>query len=397
MSEMQDSAAPFDGTRSWAARLNRWIVALAFFALLALPIVWFERPALVGEALQENRTLNPFPGFSVHTFQEFDRWFSDRFGMRDALVHYGSRLQMARTGAPTNHDVVVGPDKWLFYDQYYVPGQPHFADLLGKDPMSGAQLETIATHLSDIEHALSACGIPFYFVIAPDKQTVYPEKLGAHVAPGTQTEADQLTAYLHDNAPRLRVIDLRRPLIEAKASAPFEIYKRTDSHWNSLGGFYGYRAMAQRMVHDGVMPGTVWTDIHQWRITRHPFDNGDIAINLLSLPGYFEDYDTELERSAPKTARRASAPDGAQQVDGIFSDNPQGHGSLLLYRDSFAGELMPYLSEDFAHMWSYQGRDVDGSEIARRAPSVVVLEIVERNLRMLKKSPPKDLDRACHA
>ncbi len=83
-----------------------------------------------------------------------------------------------------------------------------------------------------------------------------------------------------------------------------------------------------------------------------PFYPGDIAVNLLSLPGYFEDFNTTFDKRTPRLARSVPAPADAQPDEGHFIENPQGKGGLLLYRDSFSGELMPFLSEDFAHMWS---------------------------------------------
>lgn len=384
------------GANNWAAKLNRILVAVVFFGLLILPIAWFERASFAPMALQENRNLAPFPSnLSAHILQEFERWFSDRYGMRDALIYYGSRLQMARTGIPANQDVVISPSQWLFYDQYYVPGQPHFASLVGKDPLSSSQLADIRRNLLNIQRALTACKIPFYLVIAPDKQTVYSEKLGIYIPASTQSTADQFIAFLHRYAPDLRIIDLRQPLIEAKAVAAYELYKRTDTHWNSLGAFYGYRAIMLSLVRDGVLASAPWVDLHQWRVTQHPFDQGDIAINMLSLPGYFQDFDTRFDKLTLRQARQVSATMDAQSVSRQFTENPQGQGKLLLYRDSFAGELMPFLSEDFSHIWSYLGSTVDGTEIRRHSPSVVIVEIVERNIRALRNSSPRNLENIC--
>lgn len=379
------------------AMCNRAAVAVVFLAILALPIIWFGRASFAPAPLHENRILEPWPDFSIHTLQKLERWFSDRYGMRDALVYYGSRLQLARTGSPTNQDVVVGPAKWLFYDQYYVPGQPHFADLLGRDPMSESQVSAITENLANAQRALTACNIPFYFIVAPDKQTIYPEKLGVHVSQGTVTGVDQVVRALRERVPTLKVIDLRAPVRAAKVSAPYEMYKRTDTHWNSLGAFYGYRAIVTRFAADGVLPAAPWAKLAAWNVTQIPFDQGDIAVSLLSLPGYFQDFDTRFEKLTPRLASWVERPADAtdQPGEGAFSRNPSGHGRLLMYRDSFAGELGPFLAEDFQEMWGYLGRGIDGKEIRRRRPSVVVLQIVERNVRTLKNNSFVNLDQVC--
>ncbi|WP_191629122.1 alginate O-acetyltransferase AlgX-related protein [Pandoraea terrae] len=308
--------------------------------------------------------------------------------MRDALVYYGSRLQMARTGAPTNQDVVVGPTKWLFYDQYYVPGQPHFADTIGKDPLSPSALKTIGANVQAVHEALKVCKIPFYFVIAPDKQSVYPEKLGIHIPTAAQSNADQLIEYLRTTDSGLNIIDLRNPLVTARAGAPFDLYKRTDTHWNSLGAFYGYQAIVRRLTADRILPASPRSDLADWDVTQAPFDNGDIAVNLLSLPGYFEDYNTHFEA---KTARHAQWSGDERRRQ---SQNPEGLGNLVMYRDSFAGELLPFLAEDFESTVSFLSHEVDGDTVRNTKPSVVMLQIVGRNIRMLKEGP-KNLGHIC--
>ncbi|WP_425125963.1 alginate O-acetyltransferase AlgX-related protein, partial [Burkholderia anthina] len=147
-------------------------------------------------AAQENRRLEPFPSYSLFWFQNFERWFSDRYGMRDALLYYGSRLQMARTGTPSNPNVVIGRDGWLFYDEYYTPGQPHFASLYRKAPFSASDLRTISGNLDAVRTHLAACGIGFYVVLAPDKQSVYADKLQSPPPAGTVTQADQFSTKL---------------------------------------------------------------------------------------------------------------------------------------------------------------------------------------------------------
>ena len=237
---MQENTDAHPGVerRSLTRALNRIAAMAIFFGLLLLPIAWFGRASFAPHT-NENRRLEAFPHLSIHWAQDFERWFSDRYGMRDALVYYGSRLQMARTGLPMNQQVVVGRDNWLFYDENYTPGHLHFASLYGEDSFLPSDLQTIADNLSRVRKHLAACHIPFYLVIAPDKQTVYPEKLQMPPPSGATTQADQLDAYLHTADPQLRIIDLRKPEIAAKTAQSQELYYRTDTHWNELGAFFG--------------------------------------------------------------------------------------------------------------------------------------------------------------
>lgn len=375
-------------SRSFTRVLNRIAAMAVFFGLLLLPIAWFGRASFAPHT-HENRRLEALPRLSIHWAQDFERWFSDRYGMRDALVYYGSRLQMARTGLPMNQQVVVGRDNWLFYDENYTPGHQHFASLYGKDLFLPSDLQAIADNLSSVRRHLAACRIPFYLVIAPDKQTVYPEKLLMPPPADAITQADQLDAYLHAADPELRIIDLRKPEQAAKAAQTQELYYRTDTHWNELGAFFGYQAIAKRLVHDGVLADAVGTKLDSYRIRTMPSAGGDIAVNLLDLPGYFRDHTVQLDSAQARQAHDISLPGWPATLNNSFrvTQSPTANSSLLLYRDSFFDALTPFVAEDFHYIYSFLGRRIDGNRVRQAHPNVVMLEIVERGLRHLVDSP----------
>lgn len=393
--EVLDEAEHSDATGSLLRRLaNRIVLPVVFFAVLSVPVLWFGKPSFV-QTLEENRLPAPFPHYSLFWFQNFERWFDDRFGMRDALVYFGSRLQMARTGSPMSQDVVAGRNGWFFYDRHYSPGHPHFAEMFGQAPLPDSELRTIAGNLTRVRERLKGCGIPFYLVLAADKQTIYPEELWVPPPKDAVTRTDQLVRYLASADPDLKVIDLRASLIAAKGSQPYDLYKRTDTHWNTLGAFIGYRAITKRLVADGVRSDTGLTRFDAYRISQHPFDGGDIVVNLLSLPGYFKDYVVTFDPVQPRRAHTVNPP-GWPRLSTNFrsTDNPAASGRLLLLRDSFAGELMPFLAQDFNRMYSLAANSVDGEWVGKAQPDVAILEIVERNIQSLEDGPT-NLEKAC--
>lgn len=364
-------------------KLNRMIMPMLFFGLLLLPILWFDRPSFLPvPELQENRKMEPFPKASILWLQKMERWFNDRFGMRDALIYYGSILQMS-AGTGGRSDVIIGRDGWLFFDEGYVPGRLKFAELLGRQPLPEQDLQAISSQLHQAQHALQQCGIPFYFVLAPNKQSIYPEKL--RVRP-TQTHAesnaDQLMKHLAQVYPDLPVLDLRAPLKAAKAAQPYELYLRTDTHWNTLGAFVGYQTIADRLVADRIMAPSERTQLDAYQLQWKGFEGGDIAVNILSLPGYYHD---EKVHFTPNTPRQAQSSEliGWPALS-LRYDNPNASGNLMLYRDSFSEELLPFLAEDFNQLYAIWTYKIDGNDIRQVKPDVVILEIVERHISLLK-------------
>jgi hypothetical protein len=277
----------------------------------------------------------------------------------------------------------------LFFDEHYQPGQPHMADKYGRDPLSSGELEAIARNLGQADESLRACGVPFYVVVAPDKEAIYPDKLNPPAPADAVTQADQMMAYLRMHAPKVQVLDLREALHTARREQAYDVYKRTDTHWNTLGAFFGYQAIARRLVADGVLSSAPRADLAGYRVSRERFPGGDIAVNLLDLPGYFEDYLVRLDPLVPRTAHPEGEDDRTVQMA-----NPQASGTLLLFRDSFAEELTPFLAEDFGRIDSHLEHRLDGALVHAARPTAVMLEIVQRNVRRLREGPQR-LEQAC--
>src|SRR5205823_146236 len=123
---------------------------------------------------------------------------------------------------------------------------------------------------------LSRRGIKYLFVIPPDKHSIYPEYLPKWLAKrASQTKLDQFFAHMkaHSSVP---VVDLRPPLEHAKKTTG--VYLCTDSHWNTFGGFVGYRSTILALANQ--MPGLepLLYEAFDWK--AKPTPGGDLA-NML--------------------------------------------------------------------------------------------------------------------
>jgi hypothetical protein len=67
---------------------------------------------------------------------------------------------------------------------------------------------------------------------------------------------------------------------------------------------------------------------------------------------------------------------------------------MVLFGDSFATYLVPFLAQHFAEVHRYVGEQFDGRVVAMQHPDIVVLETLESySPRLLL--PPISLDEAC--
>lgn len=360
-------------------RINRSLLVAGFLLILLLPTLFFGHPGAAHQSLKENRRLAEFPNTSLFFFQYLEKWYGDHFGGRATLIYYGARWQMDWIGIPGNRNVLLGRDQWLFYDQYYRPGQALFADFRGKTRFTAEQLARIQTHLLETQRALARCNVSFYLVMPPDKQTIYPDMMPFRRAPQTDTRADQLFAALRA-VPDLKVVDLRPALQTARQQETLPLYLKTDTHWNALGAFHGVHALMHTLQADRRVTDT-GPQRDAFHLAGKPYAGGDIAVSLLSLPNYFEDQ--EITLTLPGDTVHPVDPARLQYR------NPKAQGRLLLYGDSFSEQMLPFLAQSFAHVTAIRRVSVEDADIAAERPDVVVLEVLERLLGGLEAAPAK--------
>jgi hypothetical protein len=129
--------------------------------------------------------------------------------------------------------------------------------------------------------------------------------------------------------------------------------------------------------------------LDNYQVTVKPYPGGDMATRVLFSPWRFPDEDVRLTPKGPRA-------DPLVQVEhGHFvTHNPNGIGQLVLFGDSFATQLVPFLAQHFEDVHRYVGEAMNGAIIARHHPDAVILETVERQADRLLL-PQIDLPRAC--
>lgn len=257
----------------------------------------------------------------------------------------------------------------------------------GRPPYDDATLRAWTALLESRRDYLRARGIGYLFVPAPDKQTIYPEYLPelppswqGRQRPGVSPRLAQLLDHLaaHSTVP---VLDLRPTLLAEKSR--HRVYQYTDTHWSTDGGFVTYQALVRKLAEQ--RPGL--EPLAEERFRRHSYDKpaGDLA-DMLGDHGLIEKDFGWLEPIPPLTliaptldasllSKRWLAGTEPQRTD-----NPEASGTLLLFKDSYAGSWMYFLGQHFRrvlYIWQYH---FDKPLIERERPQVVVDEILERFL-----------------
>ncbi|MBK5278483.1 MAG: hypothetical protein JJE09_06435, partial [Bacteroidia bacterium] len=243
------------------------------------------------------------------------------------------------------------------------------------------QLEGIHQKLDKLTEALDARNITLIVVIVPNKVTIYPDKVSEKLQ--KVNEQSRLDAFLDlmKQTNSTRMIDLRPSLRQARQDQAYQLYYKTDTHWNSLGAYIAYREIMNiaSRAHPALQP---------YDLDKFVLRETDRQIrDLPRIMGV--DFITE-----PMLELQAKFDSGAyfQRVPPTSSvsmswSNENQEKTLLMYHDSFGVALQGFLQNHFKQaMYIQNSPDKNLSNmswIETIQPDVVIIEIVERNLPYL--------------
>lgn len=372
-------------------------IIVAFFAAIWLPLAGMlprhdgaSKPTAEGRALGKRPSLDIGSFESIKAFpQAFEAHYQDHFGYRHFLsqLHHRLKRDYLKVASPK---VIFGTDGWLFYTHPRI-----IEDVMGQDPFTPSQLARWRDALEGRQAWLAERGIRYLFAIPPNKASIYPEHLPDHVRRNRgRTRLDQFMAYMRANS-TVQIVDFRDDLLAAKTH--HRVYFPMDTHWNARGRIYAYQRLCRELA--GWFPHIQPHAMDDFEIV--PFDGkgGDLR-DMLGLS------ETRTHPSAyppPRFERQASGedfvlPEGAEwrrftknQRPRVFT-NPNSHGRLLVFHDSFfqlgIKELLP---EHFARSVFILCRpDYDRLRVMveQLEPDVVIDECVERSLFVVPTEDP---------
>jgi hypothetical protein len=332
----------------------------------------------------EMRELASFPAWSwkpsaLATWPDaFQRYFEDHFALRNRLIAWRSRFLWHVLDTSSSETVIAGRHDWLFYAD-----DGGIDDYLQVEPFTTPQLEDWKMMLERTDAWLKARGVRYLFLIAPDKQMIYPEFMPTTLRRmNPDYRADQLLAYLRAHS-TVETMDVRPALVAAK---PGELlYHHYDTHWNDRGALVAYREIASKLS--------------EWFPTIRPLGRADFRespsttsgdrttmLGLIdpgkaALPGLVPHQGYSYQIVEPMT------PDPYGEDGRMVTHGPSNLPRLVVFRDSFASRLIPYLSEHFSRAVYLWQNDFEPEVIEKEHPDVVVQEFVARHLITFRAYP----------
>ena len=239
-----------DSRKPW----SRLRVALFFMALF-VPLAIMSTPVL--RALTSSRT-PAYPEWSWRVGElkryasRFEVEFNAALPYREMIAALSRSVYVDWLGMSPVPEAVLGTDGWLYYTG---PARERMLDrhVRGRAPFAPEELELWRSKLIERTQRFRSIGARYVFVVAPNKESVYPEHLPGWVGPKVgPSHLEQLMAHVKA-VPDLTVIDLRPSVIADKSAGP--LYFKADTHWNARGAYAAYREIMRVLAPE--FPGLV--------------------------------------------------------------------------------------------------------------------------------------------
>ena len=319
-----------------------------------------------------------------------DHWLRERTGFRRAAIAARRDLLVHGLGESTVDDVSIGRDGWLFY----APRRSTEA-IARRKKFGTAQIRFWQRTFEAREKWLRQQGIAYVVMVVPDKESIYPERAPELVRwPDGATPLDRLARALDG---RIIFADARDALREERA-AGHDVYHRSDSHWNRLGAWIGYRVLADRIAAADLPIRPV--EIDRSKLALRDRAGGDLAA-MLGI--HFSRVDRSWWVPSPPRVRSLvvlpTRDDERfrdwQGAPHLVTENPAGElGRAVFFRDSCAGELLHWLPVHFRRArisWlNPRTAAFAWSIIREERPELVIDEFVERKLLQTPYRGPDD-------
>ncbi len=301
---------------------------------------------------------------------DFDFYHNRRFAGKKTLLQLYSNLQYyVLKSSPFYNAIIVGKDEW-FFNNY---NDALYASM-GLHQFDNKQLDKILTNVQEKRERLNKQGIKYYLCIAPDKHSVYGEFLPLHFQKRAKTKLEQTKSHLLKN--QFELIDLKDNFSNYDN---LRLFHKTDTHWNNIGAFLGYKRLMQSIQKD-------FDNITTFELSDFKIDTLIKSVSTGDLTNQIQMEEEYLSLIPNKKYKAVELEKKLQiKVPYYYEYRYKGTGNLkvVVFRDSFCVDMIPFLREYFGEtvfVWSY---DLNEEIIKKEKPDIVIEERIERTLHSL--------------
>ena len=372
--------------RTGFLRLTDACVAGLFVLGVAAPVVRALLGPLSSTAEREERVAAEKPELAptleaLRAYPPaFEAWYGDHFGLRPELIRLHNHLLYRVFASSPTDEMVRGRGDWIF-----TTNSRSLPVWRGRDPFSEGELAAWTEVLGDRAAWCRDLGALYVFAIAPNKSSIYPERMPWRLQPMGRTRMDQLVAHLETRS-QARVLDLRPALRAAREHFGEElIYYPLGTHWNKRGGAVAVNEILAHAARE--VPGVAPWPIEEWSFTTTERQGDSWARRMYLEDVLFQEnvdwvFPREPRAREPR-AREVALAGGGRRDRATEVADPE-LATAVVFHDSFGQPLQPLFAEHFRRAVQYRLSDFLPAAVLRERPDVVIHLMTERGLVALR-------------
>ncbi|MCW3076520.1 MAG: hypothetical protein JWO32_1129 [Bacteroidetes bacterium] len=372
-------------------KLRITLIPLVFLLIISFPFVndrlhvildikSFENRRLAAQPHLDLKNLDPFPS-------AYEKFYNDTFSLRSRMVRAYSIYNLSVfKKSPCPDIVIIGNDGWLFLQG------PEFDTYTGKNPLTQKELNDFKKELEYRQNYLAKRNCKFYFLIAPAKPNIYPEKVPfENLKMRELSMGEELLAFLEKNS-SVPIVNLYSNLKEKKKE--YRTYYALDNHWSRMGAFFSMKQFLSQVNKE--LPQVTPLSLDEYKITERDSTTGN-TVRILGDLNYYHDVNYVLTGK-----KKPLAVDGKKTEYVPVKDFPYPWGyeevkeipgstkpKILIISDSFGEYIFSLLAESFSKtvkIWDNWEYKLNEPIVENEKPDVCLLVIHEKNLRAILKN-----------
>lgn len=383
---------------------------LAIFTVILFVVPFFGSLIIFGEQSgvflpSENRQVVSMTGidrFTSHGLKRFfgnkNQYIDDRLMGKEELVPVLNELLLDPEKV-SRFDLskgLIGNNEWIFLgNDYSRVIDKHCQENF---PLDNYEFQSSINKIDLLKNTTEGLGGTYVLFIAPDKHNIYCDELPQWLG-DTCKNSEIYTRKLISKIEDETSVNVVYPAVELKSQiSKGQLFHKSDTHWNLLGGKVGFVALMRNMERLGLIRDFQEIPLMDLKQIRNE-KLGDLA-HILALPSGYKiskDFDylfqrpdqllvrwkevNKKEELKPFTVSSGSAPSKFYAY--MKNESAVYRTKLLVFCDSFNNAMSPYFNMYFSNVMYVSRRssmDEKIQAIKKFKPTIVINEIVERDL-----------------
>ena len=314
----------------------------------------------------DNRPLYKKPTkLSLNYSKDFELYYNDHIIWRKWFIRKYKSINK-RVSTKLNN-FINGKNGWMFYNSLYL--------YFGESRYNKTQLEFLLKIFNDVQTYYDKKEIKYIAFIASNKENIYPEFMEDKFIKNrvsNYSKNDVAVEFLKNNG--INFFSIKDELLRSKNIYNNLLYYKKDTHWNDIGAFIGYIQLLKELRK---IDKTIVEDIvlNKNMIKENGVFSPDMDLMTKEIM-YKIDY-------KPNIITKNIFNSNNGKILEYYTENAKYDKTILCFRDSFMGSIIPYMVKDFKRTIFLLERvkSIDELEklIIKYKPDIVIDEAVERS------------------